>query len=100
MEHLIVNATDLPWNNPQALQSIHMLISADYVLYAVVVAAISVAAYCWPENYPSAKLPLVNRKATHDLFKFGSRKNYILNAPRILSEGIQKVLCSLTPWFV
>lgn len=73
-----------------------MLMSADYMLYAIIVAAVTVAAYCWPENYPSAKLPLVNRKAKYDLFNFGSRKNYILNAPRLLAEGIQKVFISPT----
>lgn len=95
-----MNSTDLPWNNPQALQNIHMLMSADYVLYAVIVAAITVVAYCWPEKHPSAKLPLVNRRAMHDLFNFGSRKNYILNAPKILSEGIQKVFVFLAPRLV
>lgn len=77
-----------------------MLMSADYLLYAIVVAAVTAVAYCWPEKYPSAKLPLVNRKATHDLFNFGSRKNYILNAPKILSDGIQQVFVFLTPWLV
>jgi hypothetical protein len=92
MENLIVNSTGLPGSHPQAMQNFHILISTDYMLYAIVVAAITIFAYCWPEKYPSAKFPLVNRKSTHDLFNFGSRKNYILNAPRILSEGIQKVI--------
>ncbi|KAI3393852.1 hypothetical protein diail_3579 [Diaporthe ilicicola] len=90
MESLLVNSTVFPGNSPQVLQNFPMLMSADYMLYVVVVAAITVVAYRWPEKYPSAKLPLVNRKATYDLFNFGSRKNYILNAPRILTEGIQK----------
>lgn len=94
-----MNSSDLPGNSPEALQSLPMIMTADYILYAVVVAAITVVAYCWPEKYPSAKLLLVNRKATYDLFNFGSRKNYILNAPRILAEGIQKVSIFSIPNF-
>ena len=87
-----MNSTGLPGSHPQAMQNFHILMSTDYMLYAIIVAAITICAYCWPEKYPSAKFPLVNRKSTHDLFNFGSRKNYILNAPRILSEGIKKVI--------
>jgi hypothetical protein len=73
-----------------------MLMSADYMVYAVIIAAITVVTtYCWPQKYPSAKFPLVNQKAMYDLFNLGARKNYVMNAPRILLEGIKKVMAVL-----
>lgn len=62
-----------------------------YLSYIFTIVVLAVAAHYWKRDRPTAKLPLINPKAWFDICNFQSRSNYVLNAPRILEDGITRV---------